>query len=83
MVRNLVGAMIDVGREKRNLVEVKEALDNYEIPKQFMTAPSCGLYLKDIEYKKENINLKSLSFSESYGKMAKICEKRANLFDFS
>lgn len=58
MVRNLVGAMIDVGREKRNLVEVKEALDNYEIPKQFMTAPSCGLYLKDIEYKKENINLK-------------------------
>jgi len=50
MVRNLVGAMLDVGRGVATLEEVKDALDNPSIPKQFQTAASQGLYLNKIIY---------------------------------
>lgn len=49
MVRNLVGAMIEVGRGKETLDKVKEMLKGAENMSLF-TAPACGLYLEDIEY---------------------------------
>jgi len=51
MVRNLVGAMLDVSRKKRTLKEVEEALNNPNIKSQFSTALPQGLYLNKIEYK--------------------------------
>ncbi len=51
MVRNLVGAMLDVSNKKATLEEIKEALDNPEKKKQFKTAPPQGLYLNKIYYK--------------------------------
>lgn len=50
MVRNLVGAMLDVATSKVALVEVKTALDNPLTKKQFKTAPPNGLYLAKIIY---------------------------------
>lgn len=50
MVRNLVGAMLDVGRGVATLKEVKEALYNHNMPKQFQTAVPQGLYLNKISY---------------------------------
>lgn len=49
MVRNLVGAMVEVGRGKVPLSKVKEMLEGKENMALF-TAPACGLYLEDIEY---------------------------------
>ena len=49
MVRNMVGALIDVGRGKIDSLYVKEMLDNCE-QKQAFTAPACGLYLENIKY---------------------------------
>ncbi len=49
MVRNLVGMMIEVGREKDDLSQVKKMLDSKEKITGF-TAPACGLYLESIEY---------------------------------
>lgn len=51
MVRNLVGALLDVEKGKNTLEEVKYALDNPEIKKQFSTALPQGLYLTKIIYK--------------------------------
>ena len=51
MVRNLVGAMLDVSNNKCNLSDIKEALDNPNIKKQFTTALPNGLYLNKIYYK--------------------------------
>ncbi len=50
MVRNLVGAMLDVGRGKREVCEVLHALQKDCDVRRFSTAPSCGLYLKKIDY---------------------------------
>ncbi len=50
MVRNLVGAMLDVSRGKVSIMEVKEALDNPKISKRFTTAIPNGLYLNKIYY---------------------------------
>lgn len=49
MVRNLVGAMIEVGRGKIDLEYIKEMLDSKE-EKHSFTAPACGLYLDFIQY---------------------------------
>ena len=51
MVRNLVGAMLDVSRGKASLQDVKEALANPLISKRFTTAIPNGLYLNKIYYK--------------------------------
>lgn len=49
MVRNLVGALIEVGRGKDTIETVKEML-NVSTKKMLYTAPSCGLYLDFVEY---------------------------------
>lgn len=53
MVRNLVGAMLDVSNNKASLEDIKEALEHPEIKKQFKTAIPNGLYLNKIEYGSE------------------------------
>ena len=50
MVRNLVGAILDVSNNKATLEEIKEALEHPEIKKQFKTAIPNGLYLNKIIY---------------------------------
>ena len=50
MVRNMVGAMIDVARGKHTLKEVKELLEKYDKPGQMMTASPNGLYLACVYY---------------------------------
>ncbi len=49
MVRNLVGAMIDVGRGKDDITSVKMRLESREDINGY-TAPACGLYLDKIDY---------------------------------
>ena len=50
MVRNLVGAMLDVARGKATIEDVKSMLDNYDIDKHLSCAPANGLYLNKIYY---------------------------------
>ena len=50
MVRNLVGALIDVGKRKVTVEEIKFMLDNPDIKRQLSTANSCGLYLVKVNY---------------------------------
>ena len=50
MVRNIVGAMIDVARNKVSLNEIKSMLDNYNDVKELSCAPAEGLYLMNIKY---------------------------------
>lgn len=50
MVRNLVGALIDVGRGKRKMEDIKTALNVFPYVNRFSTAPSNGLYLEKIRY---------------------------------
>jgi tRNA pseudouridine38-40 synthase len=49
MVRNMVGAMIDVARGKNDIDYVKNALESDKEINIF-TAPACGLYLENVEY---------------------------------
>lgn len=50
MVRNLVGALIEVGKHKINKEYIKNMLDEYEKRQVLPTAPAQGLYLIKIEY---------------------------------
>ena len=50
MVRNLVGAILDVGRGKAKIEDVKKALKNCNKPIRFSTASPNGLYLNKIYY---------------------------------
>lgn len=50
MVRNMVGALLDVGFKKREKEEIMLALERGHVVKQFTTAVSNGLYLDKIEY---------------------------------
>lgn len=50
MVRNLVGAMLDVARGKNTLEEIKDSLNNPKNKIRFETAPPEGLYLNKIYY---------------------------------
>lgn len=50
MVRNLVGALIEVGKHKIDSKYIKNMLENHENEMILPTAPSCGLYLKQIKY---------------------------------
>jgi tRNA pseudouridine38-40 synthase len=49
MVRNLVGAMIEVGRGKEDISKVEKML-NLEENTSLFTAPSNGLYLESVIY---------------------------------
>ena len=50
MVRNMVGAMLDVSTGKQSLDNLKEMLDNVRVAKQMSCAPAQGLYLLKIFY---------------------------------
>ena len=50
MVRNMVGAMLDVATGKQTLDTLKEMLDNVEVVKQMSCASAQGLYLMKIYY---------------------------------
>lgn len=50
MVRNMVGAMLEVGMHKKEICDVSKMLDDYMVKMQMIMAPACGLYLMDIEY---------------------------------
>lgn len=49
MIRNMIGALIEVGRGKEDIKRVKEMLKTTKAMSLF-TAPACGLYLDKIEY---------------------------------
>lgn len=50
MVRNLVGALLLVGKDKIGEDELKEMLDSGENKYNYTTVPANGLYLEKIEY---------------------------------
>ena len=50
MVRNMVGAMIDVARGKHSIKEVEELLNNWDKRGQMQTASPNGLYLVAVYY---------------------------------
>lgn len=50
MVRNLVGALLEVGKEKIKLEEINFMLNNPEIEKRLPTSSPNGLYLVKIKY---------------------------------
>ena len=50
MVRNMVGAMLDVATGKNTLEDLKDMLDKPSISKQMSCAPAQGLYLMNIIY---------------------------------
>ena len=50
MVRKIVGALIDVGLGRCDILDIKKALDDYEKKSQFFVAPPMGLYLVWIKY---------------------------------
>lgn len=50
MVRNMVGALILVGRGKISIDEFKSMLDSDESKYTYMTVPANGLYLESIKY---------------------------------
>ena len=50
MVRNLMGALIEVGKHKIDKKYIRDMLLDYEKEINLPTAPSCGLYLVKIEY---------------------------------
>ena len=49
MIRNLVGAMIEVSRGKEDISKIEEMLNSKE-EMTIYTAPACGLYLENVEY---------------------------------
>ncbi len=50
MIRNIVGAMLDVCFNRANLSDIKTMLDKFNVKKCLSCAPACGLYLLEIEY---------------------------------
>lgn len=50
MVRNMVGALIDVGKHKANLERIESLLNSSKTDKMLSTAPAKGLTLEKIYY---------------------------------
>lgn len=50
MVRNMVGALIEVGSGKKNPMQIKDILEYQDRTKAGIIAPACGLYLKNVYY---------------------------------
>jgi len=50
MIRNLVGALLEVGKSKIDINNVKDMLDNPELEKRLPTSSPNGLYLVKINY---------------------------------
>ena len=50
MVRNMVGLLIEIGEGKRTPSDVIPILEKQDRKASGKTAPSCGLYLKNVNY---------------------------------
>ena len=50
MVRNMVGLLIEVGSNNRNVEDVKKILDSMDRKEAGICAPSMGLYLENVYY---------------------------------
>jgi tRNA pseudouridine38-40 synthase len=50
MVRNIVGTLVEIGKGKRPPEEMKEIIDSRDRNIAGITAPACGLYLKEVKY---------------------------------
>lgn len=52
MVRAIVGTLLDLGRHRMTLDELKEILESKNRSKAGFSVPACGLYLTEIDYPK-------------------------------
>ncbi len=50
MVRAIVGTMLDIGKGKKNVGEMKRIIEGRHRSKAGMNALACGLYLTDVKY---------------------------------
>jgi tRNA pseudouridine38-40 synthase len=50
MVRNIIGTLAEVGRGKRKLEEMKVVIESRDRTIAGVTAPACGLFLKEVKY---------------------------------
>ncbi|MGA2525240.1 MAG: tRNA pseudouridine(38-40) synthase TruA [Smithellaceae bacterium] len=50
MVRNIIGTLVEVGRGKRKLEEMKVIIESRNRKSAGVTAPACGLFLKEVKY---------------------------------
>jgi tRNA pseudouridine38-40 synthase len=50
MVRNIVGMLVDVGKEKRRVNEISAVIEAKDRKQAGMTAPAHGLFLKEVKY---------------------------------
>ncbi len=50
MVRNIIGTLVEVGRDKRKPEEMKVVIESRDRTIAGVTAPACGLFLKEVKY---------------------------------
>jgi len=50
MVRNIIGTLVEVGRGKRKPEEMKPIIESRNRNIAGVTAPACGLFLKEVKY---------------------------------
>jgi tRNA pseudouridine38-40 synthase len=50
MVRNIIGTLVEVGRGKRKPEEMKPIIESRDRTIAGVTAPACGLFLKEVKY---------------------------------
>ena len=50
MVRNIIGTLVEVGRAKRKPEEMKVIIESRNRNIAGVTAPACGLFLKEVKY---------------------------------
>jgi tRNA pseudouridine38-40 synthase len=50
MVRNIVGTLVDAGRDKLNPDDIPDIIASRDRKKAGITAPACGLFLKEVKY---------------------------------
>lgn len=50
MVRNIIGTLVEVGRSKRKPEEMKVIIESRDRTIAGVTAPACGLFLKEVKY---------------------------------
>ena len=50
MVRMIIGTCLEAGLKKISIEEIKDMLDRKKDVRTRFKAPSCGLYLVDVEY---------------------------------
>jgi tRNA pseudouridine38-40 synthase len=50
MVRNIIGTLVEVGRGKREPEEMKQIIESRDRTIAGVTAPACGLFLKEVKY---------------------------------